>query len=310
MSDSPVEIEYVVADPLSGERIDRVVSFFSGLSRSKVSVLIDAGLIKRNGITVKKGSEKAVEGDQLLFPDPESMTATPITPDSSVKFSVVFEDDQVIVVDKPAGVVVHPGAGRENGTLVNGLLARYPDMKKVGERDRLGLVHRLDKGTSGLLLVARTNSALETLRTQMENQMVGRQYFAIVSGHLSSNKGIIEAPLGRDPRNPLRRAVVQNGKDATTHYEVKATYDTPLKVTTVKCILETGRTHQIRAHFSAINHPVLGDSLYGGKFLKAKEHRPALHAEKINFSHPMTKENLTFSSPLPDDLEQSLGILS
>ena len=310
MSDSPVEIEYVVADPLSGERIDRVVSFFSGLSRSKVSVLIDAGLIKRNGITVKKGSEKAVVGDQLLFPDPEGMTPTPITPDSSVQFSVIFEDDQVVVVDKPAGVVVHPGAGRKNGTLVNGLLARYPDMEKVGERDRLGLVHRLDKGTSGLLLVARTNSALETLRTQMENQMVGRQYFAIVSGHLSSNKGIIEAPLGRDPRNPLRRAVVQNGKDATTHYEVKATYDTPLKVTTVKCILETGRTHQIRAHFSAINHPVLGDSLYGGKFLKAKEHRPALHAERINFSHPMTKENLTFSSPLPDDLEQSLGILS
>ena len=199
MSDSPIEMEYVVADPLSGERVDRVVSFFSGLSRSKVSVLIDAGLIKRNGITVKKGSEKAVEGDQLLFPDPESMTPTPITPDSSVKFSVIFEDDQVIVVDKPAGVVVHPGAGRKNGTLVNGLLARYPDMEKVGERDRLGLVHRLDKGTSGLLLVARTNSALETLRTQMENQMVGRQYFAIVSGHLSSNKGIIEAPLGRDP---------------------------------------------------------------------------------------------------------------
>tara|TARA_B100001250_G_scaffold222677_1_gene190965 strand:- start:107 stop:1039 length:933 start_codon:yes stop_codon:yes gene_type:complete len=310
MSNAPNEIEYVVTDPLTNERVDRVISFFSGLSRSKVSELVSNGLVKKNGIPVKKGSEKTLKGDVLLFPSPEGLAPNKLEPDSSVNFSVVFEDDHIVVVNKPPGVVVHPGSGRESGTLVNGLLARYPDMKGIGEEDRLGLVHRLDKGTSGLLLVARTDAALENLKKQMENREIGRQYYAILCGHLSSAKGLIEAPLGRDPKNPLRRTVTQGGKDARTHYQIKERYDHPIKVTTVECILETGRTHQIRAHFSAINHPVLGDQIYGGKQLAHKEIRPALHAEKIDFQHPTTGKKLSFVSNLPTDLVQIIESFS
>ena len=310
MSNAPNEIEYVVTDPLANERVDRVISFFSGLSRSKVSELVSNGLVKKNGIPVKKGSEKTLKGDVLLFPSPEGLAPNKLEPDSSVNFSVVFEDDHIVVVNKPPGVVVHPGSGRESGTLVNGLLARYPDMKGIGEEDRLGLVHRLDKGTSGLLLAARTDAALENLKKQMENREIGRQYYAILCGHLSSAKGLIEAPLGRDPKNPLRRTVTQGGKDARTHYQIKERYDHPIKVTTVECILETGRTHQIRAHFSAINHPVLGDQIYGGKQLAHKEIRPALHAEKIDFQHPTTGKKLSFVSNLPTDLVQIIESFS
>ena len=310
MSNAPNEIEYVVTDPLANERVDRVISFFSGLSRSKVSELVSNGLVKKNGIPVKKGSEKTLKGDVLLFPSPEGLAPNKLEPDSSVNFSVVFEDDHIVVVNKPPGVVVHPGSGRESGTLVNGLLARYPDMKGIGEEDRLGLVHRLDKGTSGLLLVARTDAALENLKKQMENREIGRQYYAILCGHLSSAKGLIEAPLGRDPKNPLRRTVTQGGKGARTHYQIKERYDHPIKVTTVECILETGRTHQIRAHFSAINHPVLGDQIYGGKQLAHKEIRPALHAEKIDFQHPTTGKKLSFVSNLPTDLVQIIESFS
>ena len=302
MTDQLNEIEYVVTEALAGERVDRVISFFSGLSRSKVSELISKGLIQKNGIPVRKGSEKTSDRDLLLFPNPEDIISNHLEADSSVQFSVVFEDDHVVVVEKPSGLVVHPGAGRENGTLANGLLAAYPDMKGVGEENRLGLAHRLDKGTSGLLLVARTNNALENLKKQMENREIGRQYFAILCGHLSSDKGLIEAPLGRDPKNPLKRTVTQDGKDARTRYQVKERYDHPIKVTTVECILETGRTHQIRAHFSAINHPVLGDKIYGGKQLAHKDIRPALHAEKIDFKHPATGKKLSFVSHLPTDL--------
>ena len=310
MSNAPNEIEYVVTDPLTNERVDRVISFFSGLSRSKVSELVSNGLVKKNGIPIKKGSEKTLKGDVLLFPSPEGLAPNKLEPDSSVNFSVVFEDDHIVVVNKPPGVVVHPGSGRESGTLVNGLLARYPDMKGIGEEDRLGLVHRLDKGTSGLLLAARTDAALENLKKQMENREIGRQYYAILCGHLSSAKGLIEAPLGRDPKNPLRRTVTQGGKGARTHYQIKERYDHPIKVTTVECILETGRTHQIRAHFSAINHPVLGDQIYGGKQLAHKEIRPALHAEKIDFQHPTTGKKLSFVSNLPTDLVQIIESFS
>ena len=306
MSDPLNEIEYVVTDPLAGERVDRVISFFSGLSRSKVSELISKGLIQKNGIPVRKGSEKTSNQDLLLFPNPEGIISNQLETDPSVQFSVVFEDEHVVVVEKPSGLVVHPGAGRENGTLTNGLLARFPDMKGVGEENRLGLVHRLDKGTSGLLLVARTNDALKNLKKQMENRKIGRQYFAIICDHLLSGKGLIEAPLGRDPKNPLRRAVTQDGKNARTHYQVKERYDHPLKVTIVECILETGRTHQIRAHFSAIDHPVLGDELYGGKTLDNKKIRPALHAEKIDFEHPTTGKKLSFVSHLPNDLIETM----
>jgi 23S rRNA pseudouridine1911/1915/1917 synthase len=197
---------------------------------------------------------------------------------------------------------VHPGSGIANGTLVNGLAAQFPDLREIGDPTRLGLVHRLDKGTSGLLIVARTPEALDNLKFQMQERHVHRQYFAIVAGHLESNKGVVDAPLGRDPKNPLKRAVINSGKYARTHYEIDQKYESPFKVSMLNCRLETGRTHQIRVHLAAIGHPVLGDELYGGRTSFNSENRLALHAQMLTFLHPITSNLMHFESPLPAEL--------
>ena len=225
-----------------------------------------------------------------------------IASDESIDFEVIFEDDSVIVVSKPSGLIVHPGSGIANGTLVNGLAAQFPDLREIGDPTRLGLVHRLDKGTSGLLVVARTPEALDNLKFQMQERHVHRQYFAIVAGHVESNKGVVDAPLGRDPKNPLKRAVINSGKYARTHYEIDQKYESPFKVSTLNCRLETGRTHQIRVHLAAIGHPVLGDELYGGRTSFNIENRLALHAQMLTFLHPKTKNLMNFESPLPAEL--------
>ena len=171
----------------------------------------------------------------------------------------------------------------------------------------MGLVHRLDKGTSGLLIVARTPEALENLKFQMQERHVHRQYFAIVAGHVESNKGVVDAPLGRDPKNPLKRAVINSGKYARTHYEIDQKYESPFKVSMLNCRLETGRTHQIRVHLAAIGHPVLGDELYGGRTSFNIENRLALHAQMLTFLHPKTKNLMNFESPLPAELTSMKG---
>ena len=285
-----------------GERVDRVIAFFSGLSRSKVSDLISKRLILRNGIPIKKGSEIVHTNDEISMPNLVDEAVEEIASDESIDFEVVFEDDSVIVVSKPSGLIVHPGSGIANGTLVNGLAAQFPDLREIGDPTRLGLVHRLDKGTSGLLIVARTPEALENLKFQMQERHVHRQYFAIVAGHVESNKGVVDAPLGRDPKNPLKRAVINSGKYARTHYEIDQKYESPFKVSMLNCRLETGRTHQIRVHLAAIGHPVLGDELYGGRTSFNIENRLALHAQMLTFLHPKTKNLMNFESPLPAEL--------
>ena len=285
-----------------GERVARVIAFFSGLSRSKVSDLISKRLILRNGIPIKKGSEIVHTNDEISMPNLVDEAVEEIASDESIDFEVVFEDDSVIVVSKPTGLIVHPGSGIADGTLVNGLAAQFPDLRKIGDPTRLGLVHRLDKGTSGLLIVARTPEALDNLKFQMQERHVHRQYFAIVAGHLESNKGVVDAPLGRDPKNPLKRAVINSGKYARTHYEIDQKYESPFKVSMLNCRLETGRTHQIRVHLAAIGHPVLGDDLYGGRTSFNIENRLALHAQMLTFLHPKTKNLMNFESPLPAEL--------
>ncbi len=296
------KVRYHLSIHHDGERVDRVIAFFSGLSRSKVSELISERLIFRNGIPIKKGSEIAHTNDEISMPNYLDEVVEEIAPDSSIEFGVVFEDDSIIVINKPSGLVVHPGSGTTNGTLVNGLAAQFPDLREVGDPIRLGLVHRLDKGTSGLLIVARTSEALENLKFQMQQRQVHRQYFAIVQGHLKSNKGVVDAPLGRDPKNPLKRAVHQSGKDARTHYEIVQKLESPFKISTLSCRLETGRTHQIRVHLAAIGHPVLGDELYGGRTSFNLNNRLALHAEMLTFSHPKTNNRINFESPIPNEL--------
>ena len=296
------KVRYHLSPHHDGERVDRVIAFFSGLSRSKVSDLISKRLILRNGIPIKKGSEIVHTNDEISMPNLVDEAVEEIASDESINFEVVFEDDSVIVVSKPSGLIVHPGSGIANGTLVNGLAAQFPDLREIGDPTRLGLVHRLDKGTSGLLIVARTPEALDNLKFQMQERHVHRQYFALVAGHLESNKGVVDAPLGRDPKNPLKRAVINSGKYARTHYEIDQKYESPFKVSILNCRLETGRTHQIRVHLAAIGHPVLGDELYGGRTSFNIENRLALHAKMLTFLHPKTKNLMNFESPLPAEL--------
>ena len=296
------KVHYRLSLHHDGERVDRVIAFFSGLSRSKVSDLISKRLILRNGIPIKRGSEIAHTNDMISMPNFSDEVVEEIASDPSIDFGVVFEDDSVIVINKPSGLVVHPGSGIADGTLVNGLAAQFPDLRKTGDPIRLGLVHRLDKGTSGLLIVARTSEALHNLKSQMQKRQVHRQYFAIVSGHVESDKGVVDAPLGRDPKNPLKRAVIQGGKYARTHYEIDQKLESPFKISTLSCRLETGRTHQIRVHLAAIGHPVLGDELYGGRTSFNLDNRLALHAQMLRFSHPKTNNQMNFESPIPDEL--------
>ena len=300
-------VRYHLSPHHDGERVDRVIAFFSGLSRSKVSDLISKRLILRNGIPIKKGSEIVHTNDEISMPNLVDEAVEEIASDESIDFEVVFEDDSVIVVSKPSGLIVHPGSGIANGTLVNGLASQFPDLREIGDPTRLGLVHRLDKGTSGLLIVARTPEALENLKFQMQERHVHRQYFAIVAGHVESNKGVVDAPLGRDPKNPLKRAVINSGKYARTHYEIDQKYESPFKVSMLNCRLETGRTHQIRVHLAAIGHPVLGDELYGGRTSFNIENRLALHAQMLTFLHPKTKNLMNFESPLPAELTSMKG---
>ena len=226
-------------------------------------------------------------------------------PDPSIPVVVVFSDDDVIVIDKAPGVVVHPAAGHKGGTLVNGLLARFPEIADVGDPERPGIVHRLDVGTSGLLVVARRDSAYESLVEQLSEHDVERRYVTLAWGRFDAPVGTVDAPIGRDPRDPLRMAVVATGKEARTHFRVEQSFDQP-EVSLVTCELETGRTHQIRVHLAAIGHPVVGDPTYGGQRREWSVERPFLHAARLSFRHPTTGENVSFDSELPADLRELL----
>jgi 23S rRNA pseudouridine1911/1915/1917 synthase len=227
-----------------------------------------------------------------------------------VEVPIVHVDDAVLVVDKPAGLVVHPGAGHRDGTLVAGVLARFPDVAAVGDPARPGLVHRLDRGTSGLLVVARTPAAHADLVAQLAARTVERRYTAVVLGVPEPRSGVVDAPIGRSSRDPTRMAVSATGRPARTHYRVEADFTEPVAAARVGCRLETGRTHQVRVHLAAIGHPVVGDGSYGGDRPTLPAPRPCLHAARLGFRHPATGEAVAFDSPLPADVEAVLGGLS
>lgn len=308
------EVDERVPDPLSGERLDRVVAMLADVGRKEAAVLIGGGEVRVGDRVVEKVSRKVRVGERIRFAVPELDDA--VRADADVEFDVVHADDTVVVIDKPAGLVVHPGAGTSASTLVHGLLARFPDVAGVGAEERPGLVHRLDKGTSGLLVVARTPDAHADLVDQLVERSVHRVYRALVHGHVASSDGVIDAPLGRSPRDPLRQAVVADGREARTWYAVESWRTVPdpeggedgIPVTEVRCELETGRTHQIRVHLAAIGHPVVADTLYGGTELDglAPLGRPFLHAERLGFVHPATDDDVEFAAPLPTDLTAML----
>jgi 23S rRNA pseudouridine1911/1915/1917 synthase len=295
----------VVPAALAGERVDRAVALLTGWSRAEVQALIDDAAVQVDGRSVIK-SRRLVEGEVVeLLAEPEAV-GNPTAQD--IPIVVVSEDADVIVVDKPAGIIVHPGAGHPDGTLVNGLLNRFPEIVDVGDPARPGIVHRLDANTSGLLAVARTQVAYDALVAALAARTVDRGYLALVWGVPDSGSGIVDAPIGRSVRRPTRMAVREGGRQARTRYAVERTYDDP-EVSLLRCTLETGRTHQIRVHLAAINHAVVGDPAYGGIRAGVDIGRPFLHAATLSFTHPVTGEPQQFASDLPPDLVRVLDRL-
>jgi 23S rRNA pseudouridine1911/1915/1917 synthase len=296
-------IRDAMPESLDGERIDRVVALLTGASRSESAALLAAGVVTIDGRAVTKPSARVSAGQVVEVDAVPDGAAPELEADDSVELDIVHVDDAIVVVDKQPGLVVHPGSGREHGTLVHGLLARFPELAGVGDPDRPGIVHRLDKGTSGLLVVARTEAARAALVDQLARRTAARRYVALVWGHLESPLGLVDAPIGRSQRDPTRMAVSARGKEARTRYEVAEAYEHPAATSLLRCRLETGRTHQIRVHLAAIGHPVVGDDRYGGiREPLTDVGRPFLHAEHLAFVHPTTGVEVGFDSPLPDDL--------
>lgn len=284
---------------LDGARADKAAAVLAGVDRARAKGWCEAGRVRIDGVPVSP-RERVVAGATIETPDPEPI---PELVGEDVPFRIAYEDEAVLVVDKPAGVVVHPGAGRRRGTLAAGLLHRYPELRGVGQRDRWGLVHRLDRDTSGLLLVARTSSSYRRLAEDLAARKIERRYLTLVTGAFDMPRGKIEAPIGRDPARPTRRRVAPEGKPAVTHYRVVRSWD---RVSLLEVGLETGRTHQIRVHLAAIGHPVVGDTTYG-RTGPVNSPRLFLHAAFLAFTHPVSGERISVESPLPADLDAVLA---
>jgi 23S rRNA pseudouridine1911/1915/1917 synthase len=306
-------VHFEIPVALDGERLDRTVATLGEITRMAASDAVINGLVQLNGALVTNRSKRVATGDSIDV-DLSIVLAPPtLDDDPSVPFSVVYEDADVIVVDKPAGVVVHPGTGSHTGTLVHGLLSRFPDLRALAVDDRElrpGIVHRIDKGTSGLLMVARTPAATVELISQLAAHTVERKYLALAWGEFGARAGVIDAPIGRSDADPTKMTVSAAGRIARTHYVGIQFFSSPEPMTLVACELETGRTHQIRVHLTAIGHPIVGDQTYGGQRKSIAIKRPFLHAQTLGFVHPRTGEPLSFSSELPADLKALLDTFS
>ena len=242
-------------------------------------------------------------GDEVVVELPDDSPGGRIL--AGVEYGIVLEDEHLIVVDKPAGVTVHPGPGHRGDTLIEALTASRPGLAGVGsDPERPGVVHRLDKDTSGLLLIAKTQAAFSTLSAAIKSRAVVRTYTALVLGRINPEQGVIEAPVGRDPANRTRQAVISSGKPARTRYRVVRPMSA---VSLLEVVLETGRMHQVRVHMAAMKHPVIGDRTYGSVLGPPGLERQFLHATRLEFQHPATGETVTAESGLPDDLKEALA---
>ncbi|MGF0103744.1 RluA family pseudouridine synthase [Ligilactobacillus ruminis] len=280
-------------------RLDKACSeIFSDYSRSQIKQLLDGGNITVNGKT-EKAKYKVKSGDVIRLEEPETKTLE-LRPEN-IPLDIVYEDDDVIVVNKPQGMVVHPAPGHDEHTLVNALLYHCP-LSTINGTFRPGIVHRIDKDTSGLLMVAKNDKAHRSLAKQLKDKTNIREYVALVHGRIAEDEGTINAPIGRSLKDRKKQAVVKDGRNAVTHFEVLKRYR---DYTFVKCILETGRTHQIRVHMKYIGHPLVGDPLYGPK-KTIKGNGQFLHAGKLGFVHPTTGKLLVFEAPLPKIFQECL----
>jgi 23S rRNA pseudouridine1911/1915/1917 synthase len=283
----------VASDGAVGERVDVVLTRETGFSRSHVAAAIRAGGAQVNGEPAKP-SRVLEPGDTVEYTiaPPVDLAVEP----EAIPLDIRFEDDAVLVVNKPAGMVTHPAHGALDGTLVNALLAHTGTLP--GERLRGGLVHRLDRDTSGLLVVAKTEAALGTLGRAMQKRYIEREYRGLVAGVPRDAEGTVRGPLGRDPHNRLKYAIRADGKAAVTHFRLREQLQNAAEMT---FMLDTGRTHQIRVHFAALGHPIVNDPVYGKREPRSPLPGQALHAWRLAFKHPVTKEHLTFEAEPPPD---------
>ena len=305
-------INIIIPKRMKGERLDvALAEMLPDFSRSKITTSIKSGDILISGKTFKpKEKSNGLEVVSFNFNQKENNDWLP----EKIPLKIVFEDEDIIVLDKQFGLVTHPGPGNWTGTLANALLHYDSNLSKL---DRAGIVHRLDKNTSGLMVVAKNSKSQKYLVEQLQSHSISREYSAIVYGYMISG-GSIEEPIGRDPKDRVKQAIVSNGKDATTHFRV---IDRFKSHTHVKAILETGRTHQIRVHLSHIGHPLIGDPMYGGRVRFPKKasidlkdslinfKRQALHSKKLTLTHPISGENMSWISKLPDDMLKLLEVL-
>jgi len=297
------EVRDLVADR-AGERLDVFVArLLPELTRSRVRRLIDDSFVTINGTLAKKAGVALEAGQRVRVTLPPSEPEAPQP--ESIPLRIVFEDDDLFVIDKPAGLAVHPSPGHPGHTLVNAVLAHCPELSTVGEAGRPGIVHRLDKDTSGLIIVAKNDAAHLALARQLKERQVEKTYIALVQGGLSPSEGVIDAPVARHPRHRKKMAVVAGGREARTRYRVLREID---GWSLVEVRTETGRTHQIRVHFASIGHPVAGDALYGGA-TRSPVRRQFLHAQRLAFRHPRTGERLELEAPLAQDLADALAAL-
>jgi 23S rRNA pseudouridine1911/1915/1917 synthase len=305
-------LQIIIPTRMKGERLDAsLAEMMPDFSRSKITAWIKSGDALINGKNFKPKDK--VSGAEIVCLTLNQKPSNDWTAEK-IPLNVMYEDEDIIVINKQFGLVTHPGSGNWTGTLANALLYYDPSLSKL---DRAGIVHRLDKNTSGLMVVARNEKSQKYLVEQLQNHSVDREYSAIVYGHMIAG-GTVDEPIGRDPKDRLKKAVSENGKEATTHYRTIERFKSH---THVKAILETGRTHQIRVHLSYVGHSLIGDPMYGGRVRFPKKasdelketllgfKRQALHSKKLTLSHPISGEVMSWKAPLPDDMLELLGVL-
>ncbi|EAD6564851.1 RluA family pseudouridine synthase [Listeria monocytogenes] len=292
----------IIEESHARERVDKVIAEMMGKSRSAIQLMLKNGDITVNG-ELAKPNYKVQVGDEIHYEvrEPEELEVLA----EDIPLDIYFEDKDMLVVNKPEGMVVHPSAGHASGTLVNALLFHCDDLSGINGKIRPGIVHRIDKDTSGLLMVAKNDHAHESLAKQLKDKTSDREYIALVHVDIVHQKGTIEAPIGRAKEDRQKMAVVRDGKEARTHFEVLERLP---GYTLINCKLDTGRTHQIRVHLKYIGHPLAGDPKYGPKNT-IKGNGQFLHAAKLGFDHPTTKERMMFEAPLPSSFEKALKSL-
>jgi 23S rRNA pseudouridine1911/1915/1917 synthase len=298
------KLEFVVSSVYNGERVDIFLSLLADMSRNKVKKLIDDGCCYVNGASVKSNKKLKI-GDNVLLEVPD-VEVVDIAPNNDIPLDIVYQDDDFAVINKQQGLTVHAGNGTANDTLVNALIAKLDNLSGINGEVRPGIVHRIDKNTSGLLIVAKNDKAHVNLAKQIESKECKRIYTALLEGVLKTDEGRVETFIGRDEKDRTKMAVTKFGRVAITDYKVLKRFD---KYTLCEFSLQTGRTHQIRVHAKYLKHPVVGDPEYGFKNQRFNLNGQLLHAGKLILTHPTTGKEMTFTSPLPDYFEKILKIL-